>query len=430
MEQDLWLTPSERLKVIGALTRFGLIKWSNDRNLPLKSGGFTDIYVNLRDMRSVPEATAYLADLYGPTLLRLGVRRFVEVPESVSGLAGAISARFGIPYITIRAEAKDGRVSSAKVIGQCLPNELVSTLDDVITDGGSKVGPLQECQKLGLRQGPMVVLVDRQQGWKENFERLGIRTPVWAGMTLHDIRAFLIRNNLMERCDPTAEAKNPLIVAYDGKTWEKILPFLDLLRRTGCIIKVNDLLFDEGIGNLIPELSVYGRVMADLKSHDIPNTIANIMKHCRNCPPWAVTVHASGGGEMIKAAKQILARTGTLVLAVTVLTSLKDEHCKDIFRRDSVSQVKKSAKIAKEAGADGVVCSPRETTTVLSVFPEAIVVNPGVRSAGADTHDQARVDTPENAIQAGAKYVVMGREIMNADDPVAKVKEINERLAV
>ena len=134
----------------------------------------------------------------------------------------------------------------------------------------------------------------------------GVNIDVWSGMTLHHVRRFLIENGLMERCDLIVEKKNPLIVALDGNSWETILPFLDQIRTTGCILKVNDLLLWEGIKSLIPYLQVYGRGMADLKGHDISNTLENISRHLLPNPPWAVTVHGSGSEEMIKATVNIL----------------------------------------------------------------------------------------------------------------------------
>jgi len=120
----------------------------------------------------------------------------------------------------------------------------------------------------------IVVMVDRQQGWKKKLADAGFGDiPIWAATTLHDVRRYLIGNGLMQRCDPEAEEKNPIIVALDGKKWEDVLPIIDQLRTTGCILKVNDMLLNEGIRRLLPNLSVYGRVMADIKGHDIKNTL-------------------------------------------------------------------------------------------------------------------------------------------------------------
>ncbi|MGW8184963.1 MAG: orotidine-5'-phosphate decarboxylase [Candidatus Moraniibacteriota bacterium] len=270
----------------------------------------------------------------------------------------------------------------------------------------------------------MIVLVDRQQGWREKFLELGIESDVWSAMTLHHIRRYLIENNLMERCNPLIEENNPLIVAYDNRSWDEILPFIDSLRTTGCIIKVNDLLFNRGIEDLIPNLQVYGRVMADLKSHDIPKTVANIMKHLLPCPPWAVTVHASGAGEMIRAATKTLSNTPTKVLAVTVLTSIDPVTCDEVYRRRPIKQVEKLAQIAHEAGAHGFVCSPQEVSMLKRDYPQMICVTPGIRSVDQETHDQKRVDTPQKALEQGSDYLVMGRQILGNSNPVAEVERL------
>lgn len=430
-EDSCWLTRGEQEETIGMLVNGGLINWDNGRNLPLKSGGKTDIYVNLRLMRSRPHMIKFLAELYENPLRRLRIDRFVEVPEAVSLLAGAISVASGIPAVTVREEAKAGRVVKGQIIGDLNPGDRVAIIDDVITDGASKVSALNLLHSKAAEIAAVVVLVDRQQGWKKKLAELGFgNVGVWPGMTLHDVRKFLIREGLMQRCEPEREVKNPIIVALDGKSWDDILPIIDPLRTTGCILKVNDLLVDKGIANLLPDLSVYGRVMADLKGHDIPNTVGNICRRLRVCPPWAVTVHASGGGAMIEAAHKELAGTPTKILAVTLLTSL-DETCEDIYVRQPVEQVLALAEIAHKAGADGFVSSPKEVGFLKAKYPEKIFVTPGVRSPGVDAQDQKRVDTPKNAYDAGTTHLVMGRQILQAVDPITEVfRVLNEELGL
>ena len=359
------------MALVQRFLEWGLIECDNGRGLTLKGGGTTDIYLKERDARNHSEATALFAKLYARPLNLLGVDRFVEVPAAVSGIAGALSVVSGIPYLTIREVPKEGRVGNRDIIGNPRWGESIVIVDDVVTDGGSKVIPIQRCGQLGLRTKAIVVVLDRQQGWQQNFARLGITVPVWAGMTLHDMRRCLIQMGAMQRCDPEVEAKNPLIVALDGKSWEEILPIIDVLRTTGCILKVNDLLLNKGIEWLLPNLSVYGRVMADLKAHDIPETVRNICKHLRACPPWAVTVHATGGGEMVKAAVEILEGLPTKILAVTVLTSIKRGTCEEIYTRRPLAQVKVLAEVAWKAGARGFVCSPKEVGVLRKLYPEA-----------------------------------------------------------
>lgn len=419
-----WLTPEERFAVIERLISYRLIKWDNSRSLKLKKGGTTDIYANLRDARNIPKASAYVARIFANPIFRLNPRRFVEVPDAVTPFSSRISELVNVPYFTIRKEAKEGRVSDAKISGQCLPGESVCIYDDVITDGQSKLGPYQECLARDLKLLPLVVLVDRQQGWKQKFAELGINMDVWPGMTLHDVRQHLIENEYMERCDPDLEEKNPLIIALDGKNWEEILPMIDILRTSGCILKVNDLLFNKGIENLIPNLQIYGRVMADLKSHDISNTVSNIVKHLLPNPPWGVTVHASGSKEMVQAAVNILKDTPTKVLAVTVLTSIDPKTCEEIYIRQPLEQVLALARIAYRAGAHGLVCSPKEVSVLRPLYPKMTLVTPGLRSPGVDTGDQKRIATYQGAKESGADFFVGGRQFLNAPDPTKEVRRV------
>jgi len=381
--------------------------------------------VNLRDMRSHPDIMRFLAEIYENPLRRLKVNRFVEVPDAVSQMAGIIAANTGIPVVTIREEAKQGRVVKGRLIGDLHPGERVAIIDDVITDGVSKLAALEELRAASVQIAGLVVLVDRQQGWQKKLSEWGFgNVGVWPAMTLHDIRKFLITKNLMQRCEVEIEKKNPLIVALDGKNWDDILPTVDRLRTTGCILKVNDLLLGEGIETLLPDLSVYGRVMADLKCHDIPNTVENICRRLRPCPPWAVTVHASGGAKMVAAAKKMLEGKPTKVLAVTVLTSIDPKTCEEIYVRQPLEVVTKLAGIASGVGADGFVCSPQEVKTLRELFPRSILVTPGIRSEGKDAQDQERIATPMGAAVAGANYLVMGRQIFESPDPVVEVLRI------
>jgi orotidine-5'-phosphate decarboxylase len=422
-----WLFPEEQSDVVEHLLEWGLIKFDNERGLPLKSGGKTDVYINLRDARNTPEAIDFVANLFVLPVQHLGVRRFVEVPDSVSCFAGPLSIKTQVPYLTIREQEKGGRVANAKVIGHPVSGESVCIMDDVITNGASKIVPHNECMQLGLNNKALVVLVDRQQGWVKHLASAGINMPVWAGMTLHDVRRHLITTlGVMQRCSAEAEKKNPIIVALDGKNWDEIQPVVDRLRTSGCILKVNDLLFAEGIDHLLPNLSVYGRVMVDLKCHDIPNTVANTCKRLRPHAPWAVTVHGSGNKEMIGAAVKALEGTPTKVLVVTVLTSLDETACNEVYSRRPLEQVEVLADIADEAGAHGFVCSTEEVGELRRMWSNKTFVTPGIRSAGADAGDQKRIDTPKSAIDNGSNYLVMGRQIFGAEDPVAEVKRIIE----
>jgi len=422
-----WLVPGEQAATIADVLLAGeLMKWDNERKLPLKKGGFTDLYINIRDSRNKSWTIEELAMLYANPLRRLRVDAFVEVPDSVSPLAGHLSVITGIPIVTIREEEKLGRVVKGKAVGTLRPGMRVAIIDDVITDGASKLAALAYLRSIGVEVVAIVVLVNRQQGWKKKLAEAGFGdVPVWAGMTLHDVRKYLVSHGLMQRCDPAIEAKNPIIVALDGRSWEEILPLADQLRTSGCILKANDLLLRKGTEWLLPNLSVYGRVMIDPKGHDIKNTLENCAKVISECPPWAVTVHASGGPEMVQAMRLKLNELGarsTKILAVTVLTSLKD-ICAEIYGRQPLDQVMKLAEMVA-ADADGFVCSPQEVGPLKAKYADKTLVTPGVRSPGVSHDDQKRVDTPRNAMDNGATNLVMGRQILTAPDPVAEVHRV------
>ena len=422
---DCWLVPWEKEAAIDMLVENGLLKFDNAHKLPLKSGGTTDVYINLRMMRSRPPAIRELARLYANPLQRLCVNKIVEVPEAVSPLAGAISVLTGLPIVTIREEEKQGRVVGGKIIGELGPDDRVAIIDDVITDGASKIAAIEAVARSGAELAAVVVLVDRQQGWQEKLAGLG-GVSVWPAMTLHDVRKHAIGRGLMQRCDPSVEGGNPLIVALDGRGWDEILPFLDSIRTSGCILKVNDLMLARGLEWILPNLSVYGRVMIDLKGHDIPNTIGNICRCMRQCPPWAVTVHASGHENMMGAAVKELEGTGIKILAVTVLTSLGDAACREIYNRQPMDQVLTLAKLAHAAGADGFICSSEEVGALASMpwDRKMLFVTPGVRSPGVVANDQKRVGTPAEAMKAGATHLVMGRQILEARDPPGEIMRL------
>jgi orotidine-5'-phosphate decarboxylase len=182
------------------------------------------------------------------------------------------------------------------------------------------------------------------------------------------------------------------------------------------------------------------RIFFDAKLHDIPNTVAGAMSGVVRLGAWCVTVHATGGQAMLKAAVQA-ARCeaeesgipSPKILAVTVLTSIGEDVLHNELKvgmtlPDYVSGL---AQMAREAGCDGVIASPHEIATVRAAIPspEFLVVTPGVRPAGSDRGDQARVMTPAEAIRLGASYLVIGRPIVAAEDPAAAAQQIAAEIA-
>jgi orotidine-5'-phosphate decarboxylase len=166
------------------------------------------------------------------------------------------------------------------------------------------------------------------------------------------------------------------------------------------------------------------QIFLDLKLHDIPATVASAVRAVARLRPQLITVHAAGGPAMIRAAVE--AAPGTPIAAVTALTSLSGEDLDRIGVPGGIADwVLRLAALAVEAGASGLVCSPREVAAVRDeVGPGITLITPGVRPAGIDRHDQARVATPEEALSAGADLLVIGRAITGAPDPGAAAAAI------
>lgn len=161
------------------------------------------------------------------------------------------------------------------------------------------------------------------------------------------------------------------------------------------------------------------KVFLDLKLHDIPATVAGAARAVARLRPDLLTVHAAGGSAMVRAAAD--AAPGAKIIAVTVVTSLNSADLDRIGLVGSVPDaVRRLAVLAVEAGAHGLVCSPREVAALRAeVGPDILLVTPGIRLAGADNHDQARVATPQEALRDGADLLVVGRPITAAADPGA-----------
>jgi orotidine-5'-phosphate decarboxylase len=172
---------------------------------------------------------------------------------------------------------------------------------------------------------------------------------------------------------------------------------------------------------VVNELKQRGHsVFLDLKLHDIPNTVASAIRSLGRLQPDLLTVHASGGGAMLRAAADAARPlpSSPRLLAVTVLTSLDAPALREIGVPASPgSQVLRLAQLATDCGIDGMVCSPEEVAALRSAYPVALLVTPGIRPAGASTGDQKRTATPGAALRAGASMIVVGRPITAAPDP-------------
>lgn len=177
------------------------------------------------------------------------------------------------------------------------------------------------------------------------------------------------------------------------------------------------------------------KIFLDLKLHDIPHQVEGAAREISRLGASMFTVHASGGRDMMAAAVKGACESSQEcgidtpdVIAVTVLTSIDDAVLDEIGVADSsAAQVERLGQLAKEAGVQGVVCSPLEAASMRALLgPEALVVTPGVRPAGSDAGDQSRIATPRAAVEAGASHLVIGRPITSAEEPGAAVDRIAE----
>ncbi len=228
--------------------------------------------------------------------------------------------------------------------------------------------------------------------------------------------------------------KDKLIVALDVDTMEEVESLTGLLRDEVGMFKIGMQLYNSLGREVVSRVREGGgRVFLDLKLHDIPNTVGQAVRVLTSLGADIINVHASGGRPMMEAAAEAAAaeadRLGIarpLVIAVTILTSLGDEDLSEIgYRSGPADMVKRLAMLSKKAGLDGVVCSPQEASLVRQVCGEQfITVTPGVRPASAAVGDQKRIMTPGRAIEAGSHYLVVGRPITAAEDPVQAARDI------
>lgn len=217
-----------------------------------------------------------------------------------------------------------------------------------------------------------------------------------------------------------------VIIACDFDSAEKTLSFLDLFREKKPFVKIGmELFYAEG-PDMVRRIKERGhRIFLDLKLHDIPNTVKKAMAVLSRLDIDMCNVHAAGASAMLKAAIEgLMGEDGKrpLLIAVTQLTSTDQTALEEelLIKEPMKEVVMKYAKNAKAAGLDGVVCSPLEASAVHSACgADFLTVTPGVRFADGDKGDQKRVMTPAQARLAGSDYIVVGRPITAADDPVA-----------
>ncbi len=222
---------------------------------------------------------------------------------------------------------------------------------------------------------------------------------------------------------------NRIIVALDFASATDALIMADQLDPTRCRLKVGKELFTREGPSIVTQLQSRGfELFLDLKFHDIPNTVAAACCAAADLGVWMVNVHALGGRRMMDAARKAIDTHDhqTLLIAVTILTSMTAEDLREIGLADAPEGVVlRLANLAKESGLDGVVCSAPEANTLSrDIMGEFLFVTPGVRPAGSDAGDQRRIMTPELAIKSGASYLVIGRPITQAPNPLLAFNQI------
>jgi len=221
-----------------------------------------------------------------------------------------------------------------------------------------------------------------------------------------------------------------IIVALDFPSQNPALALADQLDPAKCRLKVGKELFTRSGPDLVKALQSRGfDIFLDLKFHDIPNTTSAAVAAAAELGVWMVNVHASGGEKMMVACRERLEAFGNdrpLLIAVTVLTSMSDEDLAGIGITSSAeAHVSRLATLTKNSGLDGVVCSAQEAPRLKAEQGSDFqLITPGIRPLTADKGDQQRIMTPTDALKAGSDYLVIGRPITQAPDPLAALKAI------
>jgi orotidine-5'-phosphate decarboxylase len=233
--------------------------------------------------------------------------------------------------------------------------------------------------------------------------------------------------------------RNPIIAALDVPTTEQALKLAEELAPAVGVFKIGSELFTAAGRDIVKKIRATGAaVFLDLKFHDIPNTVAKAIAAAVRLDVQMLTIHTSGGGEMMRTAEKSAQDTAKslglpapLVLGVTVLTSSNSEMLAEIgCEADTEKQVLRLAQLAVKSGLRGLVCSPLEITALRKILPAHIqLVTPGIRTGAEKADDQKRTLTPHEAIQAGASWLVVGRPIYAAENPRAAAEKILESLS-
>lgn len=225
-----------------------------------------------------------------------------------------------------------------------------------------------------------------------------------------------------------------LILALDLPDRESALKILDGLRGKLEWVKIGLQMYLKYGADFVREVSGMGfKIFLDLKLFDIPNTVASAVESVSALPVSMLTIHASGGREMMRRAVESAAERNPelLILGVTVLTSFDaDSLAETGVELEPEWQVEKLAKLAVDSGLKGLVCSPLEIEGLRSILPEdTVLVTPGIRPSGSSADEQKRIMTPADAARAGSNFIVVGRPILKAENPAFAISKILEEIA-
>ena len=218
-----------------------------------------------------------------------------------------------------------------------------------------------------------------------------------------------------------------IIVAIDETNLKKAIEITDCLDPSKCMIKIGSVLFNSIGQEIILHIADRGfGIFLDLKLHDIPNTVKRSIETLSKLPIKMITIHTSGGIDMMKASVEAVSGTEVKVFGVTALTSLDDNDSIEIFNRNSSEQVKKMLDLAELSGLDGVVCSPHELE-IVNKRTSLLSITPGIRLRD-NNDDQKRVMTPKEAIDMGSDFIVIGRPITLSSDISKSLNEVYESI--
>jgi orotidine-5'-phosphate decarboxylase len=223
-----------------------------------------------------------------------------------------------------------------------------------------------------------------------------------------------------------------VIVALDFSSLDETEVFLKKIKGQNCKVKVGKELFTTDGPNIVKLIQQYGfETFLDLKFHDIPNTVSRAIRASCNLGVWMVNVHASGGKQMMLAAREAVESSShkPLLIAVTILTSFDNSSYQELgFKNDLHEQSAYLATMSEKSGMDGIVCSANDVPSIKPLVKEKFqFITPGIRIVNSND-DQKRVTTPENAISSGSNYLVIGRPITLSNDPATMIDKINQSI--